>query len=569
MRMNSKLLLSVILAFSSLFCFSQYQPDTYLITAGGNSIPSGNTYLPVCDVENNIVFYANDPTYSGHGLAANSITFELFKNGVKIEGKQFCDLDNLGSSSENPLYKHKVTFSSQNLTAGTYFIGVYVKSHVSFCWESGSGMLGYYETYPFTISCGYEDPSKWTVALANPNAPANCVGNIAMKSDGTGIYYRGSDNKMNSIWYNGGPQWGVLNNNVTNVAGDITLNYSETSLYYRGTDGKLNYFFYNNGQWNWGVLSNSVTNVAGDIVVSHNNNSVYYRGTDGKLNYFFYNNGQWNWGVLSNSVTNVAGDICISTDDKNIFYRGTDNKLYIFYYQSGWKWGVVRNDINNVAGSVKYTYNTNYVNYRGTDNKMYWVKYNGGWQWGVLNNTVADCAGDITLSSNTSYVNYRATDGRIKFLANVNGGWNTNAYISYRYNNIAGSLISNSSGSILVAQGTDNKIYRFVAPNTTAPNRIATNKDNVLDVTSIVNSKIVIYPNPARNIINIQLPAHDGNIKVEAYNIEGKMIYSRALNAWDRNFKSFQIGVNSWTKGTYLIKVSGNKLLHTQKIIVQ
>jgi hypothetical protein len=398
-----------------------------------------------------------------------------------------------------------------------------VGTSISACYDGE--ILGSYDTHTFTIGYGYEDQSQWTVGLGNANAPANCAGNIAMKSNGTGIYYRGTDNKMYSIWYNGGPQWGVLNDNITNVAGNVTLNYSETSL--------------------------------------------YYRGTDGKLNYFFYNNGQWNWGVLSNTVTNVAGDIAISTDDKNIFYRGTDNKLYIFYYQSGWKWGVVRNDITNVAGSVKYTYNTNFVNYRGTDNKMYWVKYNSGWQWGALNNNVADCAGDIALSNNNNYVNYKSTDGRIKYLGYVNGGWNANEYIKYRYNNIAGDLVSDISGNIIVARGTDNKIYRFVAPGATAPNRIATNYDNTLDAANIQNSKLAIYPNPARNVINIKLPTHDGNLTVQAYNIEGKMIYSKALNAWDRNFKDFQIGVSSWTKGTYLIKVSGNKLLHTQKIIVR
>lgn len=564
--------LFVLLFHNSLF--SQYVPGAYKIYSGSQwLVGNGPFNLPVCDNETNITIYANDPSYSGGGGLVNyGIVFVLYKNGQAVEGIGYCNKSAV-PYSDDPAYRYKYTFKTTNIQSGTYYVGVELTRWSLGC-QTDMTTAASYNTNSFSITCGYEDAGQWTAGLANPNAPANCAGNILMSSNSTQIFYRGTDSKIHSIWYSGGAQYSVLNNNVSNVAGDLALSPNNQTIYYRGTDGKLNYLQNSSGVWNWGVLSNSITNVAGDIVVSPNGQSVYYRGTDGKLNFFWYNNNQWNWGVLSNSVTNVAGDICVKPNGNDIYYRGTDSKLYLFYYSGGWQWGVVRNDITNVSGQIRHTPTTGYVNYRGTDGKLYWVNYNGGWQKGVLSNSVNDITREFLLSTNSDYVNYLASDNRIKYLQYLNGGWNGNSYIKYRYNNIVGDLFSNADGSIIVARGSDGKIYRFIAPNTTAPfpNGNEFSIDPAKYNTTLANPQkqaLSVSPNPANNSVVIRWNTDNAsNSQLQIMDSRGSLKLNRILPNFS-SMNTFTVDLNGWSKGLYFIRVVGGTKETRTKLIIQ
>lgn len=72
-------------------------------------------------------------------------------------------------------------------------------------------------------------------------------------------------------------------------------------------------------------------------------------------------------------------------------------------------------------------------------------------------------------------------------------------------------------------------------------------------------NEVVVYPNPARNVIKIQFgQAAENNITV--FNLTGSIVYQEA--ALD---DYFEINVSNWGKGIYLIKCNST----TQKVIVQ
>ena len=81
--------------------------------------------------------------------------------------------------------------------------------------------------------------------------------------------------------------------------------------------------------------------------------------------------------------------------------------------------------------------------------------------------------------------------------------------------------------------------------------------DIVTDVASVENNEVNVYPNPARNVINI-----DGaNISaVEMYNLVGEKV----LSAFNKN----TIDVSSLDKGIYFVKIKQGENIFTKKISI-
>jgi len=81
------------------------------------------------------------------------------------------------------------------------------------------------------------------------------------------------------------------------------------------------------------------------------------------------------------------------------------------------------------------------------------------------------------------------------------------------------------------------------------------------------NIQVDIYPNPANDIINIELDMDGFNgLKFEIINAQGQVVYNSKLYS-DRFYKEI-INISGYSKGIYYIKISNSELIHISKVII-
>lgn len=107
---------------------------------------------------------------------------------------------------------------------------------------------------------------------------------------------------------------------------------------------------------------------------------------------------------------------------------------------------------------------------------------------------------------------------------------------------------------------TDNQIGNYST-------NIVSECDYIMSITNnlVKNEKIEVFPNPAKNIINIVSGSNILIFGVEMYDIAGNCYYHNC-NLHEHKIK---IDLNEFTKGTYILKVETTNGEKTQKIIVR
>jgi len=93
----------------------------------------------------------------------------------------------------------------------------------------------------------------------------------------------------------------------------------------------------------------------------------------------------------------------------------------------------------------------------------------------------------------------------------------------------------------------------------------------VLSTSSIPNNadfdKICTYPNPAKGeIINIQISAVEGMVKIELTDINGRLIISR--NEHLNSSRVVQLPIDNLNSGIYIISISSDNFKQNQKLII-
>jgi uncharacterized delta-60 repeat protein len=117
--------------------------------------------------------------------------------------------------------------------------------------------------------------------------------------------------------------------------------------------------------------------------------------------------------------------------------------------------------------------------------------------------------------------------------------------------------------------GTANKkIYigggDFTSCNGTARNNIARlNAPNLPSESFDISSKFNMYPNPAKNIVNIEVQDLD-NASVEVYDINGRQLFTQKLNTTTN-----AINIENLASGMYMFKVSSTQGTATSKVVKQ
>ena len=85
-----------------------------------------------------------------------------------------------------------------------------------------------------------------------------------------------------------------------------------------------------------------------------------------------------------------------------------------------------------------------------------------------------------------------------------------------------------------------------------------------VDVGDTMESRFLVYPNPASDRIVVQTDDIDGQVKVEMYNKMGGLVSSRCAKTQRMLIPASHLG-----KGVYFIKISDKQELSIQKIVLQ
>ncbi|WP_394760226.1 T9SS-dependent M36 family metallopeptidase [Flavobacterium sp.] len=87
-----------------------------------------------------------------------------------------------------------------------------------------------------------------------------------------------------------------------------------------------------------------------------------------------------------------------------------------------------------------------------------------------------------------------------------------------------------------------------------------------LGLNSFQNEKIInIYPNPSNGLVNIKINQFTGKVNLQVIDLNGRVVYS--LKNTDFNVET-SINLNNLESGMYLIKIEGDELNYTKKIIL-
>lgn len=88
----------------------------------------------------------------------------------------------------------------------------------------------------------------------------------------------------------------------------------------------------------------------------------------------------------------------------------------------------------------------------------------------------------------------------------------------------------------------------------------------VQDVTE--TGVLVAYPNPTSDILNIGFPVADNNVNVAIYDLSGKCVYTERIDETSAG-QNLEISVADFADGAYIVKVSGQKMNDTFKLLKQ
>ncbi|ESU23094.1 M36 fungalysin family metalloprotease [Flavobacterium enshiense DK69] len=87
-----------------------------------------------------------------------------------------------------------------------------------------------------------------------------------------------------------------------------------------------------------------------------------------------------------------------------------------------------------------------------------------------------------------------------------------------------------------------------------------------LAVDEFQNENVIrVYPNPTRGQLNIAISNYSGKLSVQVFDLNGRKVYNQEVN--DFNLES-AIQLGNLQSGMYLIKVDGENINYTQKIIL-
>lgn len=236
--------------------------------------------------------------------------------------------------------------------------------------------------------------------------------------------------------------------------------------------------------------------------------------------------------------TNMAVNPHTYGDTNDMWYTNSSNVDVVDVHAVGSVWAAILWDLawNYID---KYGYNPNIYTGNGGNNKVMRL---------VLDAIKLDGCGPTFITARDALIAAdQATTGGQDYCMI----WKTFARRGVGVN--ASSGASNSG-----AAGIQDQVEDFTEP--------APGPNCVLSVDHFDNNNnINVYPNPSTGSINIRINSFIGKANVEVLDLNGRVVYS--LNNTDFNNEK-SIDLNHLQAGVYVVKVSGDELNYTKKIIL-
>jgi hypothetical protein len=95
-------------------------------------------------------------------------------------------------------------------------------------------------------------------------------------------------------------------------------------------------------------------------------------------------------------------------------------------------------------------------------------------------------------------------------------------------------------------------------------NRGITMQALTLSEESVVTNDFKISPNPAKNSFTLELGAFNNEVSVEIYDVLGKKVLNRKINALTTTFD-----ISKWNSGLYIIKISSENSVLMKRFVKQ
>ena len=104
--------------------------------------------------------------------------------------------------------------------------------------------------------------------------------------------------------------------------------------------------------------------------------------------------------------------------------------------------------------------------------------------------------------------------------------------------------------------------------NTASQILIVTNSPGIHE--NINNLETIrIFPNPSQGIINFELPVDIKNIDISVFSMHGQMVFNSTINKINSENLIHKIDMSFLQRGIYLIKISNNNIIRTEKLLLK
>ncbi len=299
-------------------------------------------------------------------------------------------------------------------------------------------------------------------------------------------------------------------------------------------------------------------------------NKVYVVGTNKSI--YRWNNSNWirMSGVTAKRIDVAYGSPYIVTD-KNEIYRNLSNT----------RWTKVPGKAFDIGG------NHNTLVHIGNGNNIY--SYAGGGKWNLLpgngKGIRIDVANDgnpwIVGTNNNIYQyigstnkwskkgDFKASDISISREGDV---WalQLNSGIPHKYK---GSGVWEKFNGILTNISVqDNGHLWGVNKNTKIYENTCVSTANIIEapiVSALETDEVKIYPNPAKDILNIELNSQNDIFNLDISDINGKILQTHLIDTNPNTNTTKSLDVSELTTGIYFVKMKGEKKIITHKIFIE
>lgn len=78
------------------------------------------------------------------------------------------------------------------------------------------------------------------------------------------------------------------------------------------------------------------------------------------------------------------------------------------------------------------------------------------------------------------------------------------------------------------------------------------------------SNNIKMYPNPATDLVNISISNYVGDLKVDLFDINGRLVKTKSVDFSG----NYSLDLNGLTTGVYIVKLSGSELNYSEKIVI-